>query len=551
MRFDIETLTPRPSLWFSEHIEYRGIGRAELECPKGTFEGPTVTAIDRFGRSTVTMNVETVETEASLVVGPVQLLLRDQPTRGSPWSLGGEENPCTRLEASCPEGKFIGAGRIIRTGIKWQLEGGVEEITFVPLRSQFNVASAGVSKYWALPLSNFLSEFFDRSPRLNRHPLRMYPTPEIPRELTENDRFFAETKANEKNRLIIFEFKGALGFIEAMPDYEERKSRLQEGQGKCLITAVMVGEAPSDLLDWNDLERWFPFKLLDILSFATGSEVGAPWIEFRDDRGGLVRRFHASMGGLSYARGHRVIREDIHRGTGLLLTHSLSSPEFGKSYLHIAIKHTVRGGTHEGAYLEDRFNHVARALDSIAKDLRLDHVELLEALRPSLAEAVKQALRAATEKIRAAAQSAASADSHDEEKVLERIARRIESNITSAWDFGQAVTRLLDHFGFSDAQIAEKYYGHTPRLSRTTWAKTLSQCRATVMHGSFFDFQKDGLGVQDVVAILNHLHDVLARMILQTLRYDGSYQPTVMKSTTDTPTNWVKSETSAKNLGYE
>jgi len=553
MRISLDDVTPVPNLWFSESVEYKGNGRAEFECPIGSLQGPTTIAFDRSGRPTVTMKVETVQAEKEFEVGPIQLLYQDQPRTGSGhgWSIGGEHNTCKRIEVTGEQGTFKADGKILTMGHKMQLPAEIEQVSFLPIRAQYEVTAPRLPKYWVLPLSNFLSEFCRRHPALDRHPLRIYPTPEIRQSVSENNRFLAEIKANEKNRLIIFEFNDTPGFIEALPDYEDRKSRLEEGKEKSLINALMVGELHSDSLTWLDLEQWFPFKLLDILSFVTGTHVGASWIEFRDEFGGLVRRFHASMGARSYTRGHRVIREDIHHGIGSLLTRSLSSPEFGKSYLHVALKHLVRGGSHEGVFLEDRYNHLARALEGLAKHFKLDTINLLDWLTAPQAKIVREALRCASKTIMAAAKEAASGGREEEAGVLGRIATRVKSGPTSAWDFGQGVTRLLGHFGFPDAQIVERYYAQTPRLGGRAWAKTLSQCRATVMHGGSFDFNKVGLGLHDVFAITSHLHDALTRIILKSLGYEGSYQPTVAKWVTDAKIDWVKISTPAIDLGYE
>lgn len=58
--------------------------------------------------------------------------------------------------------------------------------------------------YWVIPLTNFLSKFVTCHPSLNRHPLRIYPTPIVPDGLPEEDASIAAHNANLKNRLITF-----------------------------------------------------------------------------------------------------------------------------------------------------------------------------------------------------------------------------------------------------------------------------------------------------------------------------------------------------------
>jgi hypothetical protein len=465
--------------------------------------------------------------------------------------MGGELNNCVRLDVACARGRFTSRGRILVTRHQMELPTAVKAITFVPVRSQYTSAPHGPSAYWVMPLVNFVSDFLQAHPDLSRHPLRIYPTPEIPAGLSRDDHLVASIEAGQKDRLIVFELHGKLGFIEPLPDYEERESRLESGAERCLVTALMVGHAPSDPADWEGLRSWFPFDLLNILSLATGSEVGTPWVEFRDEGGGLVRRFHGSMGRRGFTPGHRVIHELPHRGTGLLLTRSLASPEFGKPYLHVAIRHLVRGGAYEGSPLEDRFNHIARALDSLAARFKVDHADLLGELPAHAAKTVSDALGLARDTLAGCADEAAAEGRADAEKVLRRIAARLGSNVTSAWDFGQSVARLAALFKFPDAEIAESYYAATPRFGGKKWTEALSKNRAKVMHGRFFNFGDDPHELYDVLSILEHLHDLLTRVVLTVLGYEGCYQPAPKKWVGVGATReWVKPDTQAKELGY-
>jgi hypothetical protein len=50
--------------------------------------------------------------------------------------------------------------------------------------------------------------------------------------------------------------------------------------------------------------------------------------------------------------------------------------------------------------------------------------------------------------------------------------------------------------------------------------------------------------------VIQHLHDILARIILILLEYDGKYQPTVLDVATEQPVDWVKPNTLPGALGY-
>jgi hypothetical protein len=47
-----------------------------------------------------------------------------------------------------------------------------------------------------MPLTNFLSRLTSRHPALDRHPLRIYPTPIVPDGLEGEDAFIANHNAN-------------------------------------------------------------------------------------------------------------------------------------------------------------------------------------------------------------------------------------------------------------------------------------------------------------------------------------------------------------------
>ena len=61
----------------------------------------------------------------------------------------------------------------------------------------------------------------------------------------------------------------------------------------------------------------------------------------------------------------------------------------------------------------------------------------------------------------------------------------------------------------------------------------------------------EGEGWGDVSTVINHLHDVMARLLSQTLGYDGGYQPTIItRFSIPQEVDWVKTDTPASALGY-
>ncbi len=47
-----------------------------------------------------------------------------------------------------------------------------------------------------------------------------------------------------------------------------------------------------------------------------------------------------------------------------------------------------------------------------------------------------------------------------------------------------------------------------------------------------------------------HLHDILTRIVLKRLNYDGTYQPMVAKVLVDVQPDWVRADIPPARLGY-
>jgi len=298
MSFDPENILLIPNDWFSTDISYEGRGRAEFHDPPGTVEGAARIRIDESGTLSVELNIERVMSEQPLLMGLIQLFSGQKPVEvnGSIGIGGGEPpNTCTKLTVTTPQGEFSATEDLHYSYSVDIFDGNSGSVTFTTLRSQFDAAGKSQPHYWVMPLSNFLSRFITRHPLLDRHPLRIYPTPVVPNGLPKDDAFIATHNANLKNRLITFDFIGTPGFIEALPDYNQRVKNLTEGRDRYSVTALMVGEVSSQSIEQTDLEGWFPDDFLRVLSIVTGTPVGAPWIEFRDACGELVRRVHIKL----------------------------------------------------------------------------------------------------------------------------------------------------------------------------------------------------------------------------------------------------------------
>jgi hypothetical protein len=233
--------------WFSPIIEYQGPGRAEFCNPQIAIFGPVKILLKESGDLTIELEVKESNLN-SLTIFDVNRILSD--------------NKCSRLNVRTENGVFSAEGEI-RYGSSNEIVARHGErlwLEFSPLRSFFDAANAKAATYWVLPLLNFVSNFSSKPSDLDNHPLRI----------------------DSKRYLIKFEFNDALGFIEPLSDYNDRKNLLLEGNTQNTLTAVMVGEIGHNSIEYNELKNWFPFDFLGLLGLATGSEVSAQCIEFRD-----------------------------------------------------------------------------------------------------------------------------------------------------------------------------------------------------------------------------------------------------------------------------
>jgi hypothetical protein len=419
------------------------------------------------------------------------------------------------------------------------------QLFFSPIISQYDIPNSNPPKYWVLPLINFVTEFRDRRKDLDNHPLRIFIKKEIPDGLTAKDHVIAESYANSKNNLIVFTFQDNLGFIEQLPDYIERYEKLNGGLERRLITALMVGPINNNSIDFDELKKWFPLEYLYLLGLATGIEVGFPWIEFRDDKGKLIRRLHKKSMLPSFNKGPSPL--EVSNGIGELLTVSIKNPDFGKSYLNVAINQCIKGGI--SGIIEDRLSHFCRGIEALCNEFGLNREDLKNKLNEQdrikidkiLIEASKQAQMLASEK--------KNQGELDTFNVISRIASRIKSAPTGTDSFfGDSLKKLLCKFSLNDADILEQYY-----LSKynTSWRKRISSYRGAVTHRGYFDIPTLHNNLAEAVIISQHLHDILLRIIFKILNYNGQYCPTVFKWESLVEIDWVKKDTPPERLGYK
>ena len=353
------------------------------------------------------------------------------------------------------------------------------------------------------------------------------------------------------NPISVFEIFGEPGFVEYVPGFKEIVAAQKDGDRSPRITAAMVGSTGGHGTAWNELMTWFPFDFLNLLSFASGTRVGAPWIEFADEQGHIVRRTHVQLGTTLWQGGQGFMHDVIHRGgLGLLLTCASNSAEFQKSYFRVAMNHLLLG-IRDSQPLEDKISHLSRALEGIASEFGFDQQYLLEAADDEVKSKVKELLRKTGGEIIGLAAEQEALGRITVAASIRKVAERTMSNPANIdRDFGLSVLSLLNHFGLHDSEVVDGFYAANPRPDGRKWHQVLSNYRGLTQHGDAFRFEQGEHSALEVHRLASHLSDIVARILLIQIGYKGEYQRATAKWTDAKTTDWVTPQTPPIELGY-
>lgn len=543
--YDNETLwklySPKPNPWFSSDIVYEGWGIATFENPPGTIEGKTRIAVDETGTLDVVMEFEKLNTEVTIHgTGEFRYLkfLQADLSAGNTVGIGSDNiNPCSSLKVQTETGSFVSDGKVFYShGL-----GLDSELRFLLSEGTYKENNAGNPKYWVLPLTNFISSFhLLYYPELAQHPLRLFITPIVPEMADEKQRQMALFAANRANTLIGFYFGESAGYIQPVLDYNEKEEKLKSGQAKRCITALMISEVSSKLD-----EVWFPNDYTNLISFARGITVSAAWVEFRDDDGKLVSRKHIPQFETDYKKEYAVIDEAIHGGLGHLISLASNSSEFGKSYFRVLIAHLIRLQPYS-RHIEDQMDLLCRSFDTLCEEFGFSVQNLAKSLPDDVQARIDEILANARREFQELSRSASS----DIKPVLQQIGSRVSNAKNTDRAFGLAVMDLLKKYELPDITIMDKYYALHPDVQGRSWVQTLTKYRGAAIHTGYFSHEN--YDIQDVLVLEDHLHDILVRIALKILNYQGTYQPRVIRYLVDGKNvQWVDENTPATKLGYK
>lgn len=498
--------------WFQPAIHYEGRGRAEFVSNPGAIEGPVSISFredgvaERFEMSvdTLTEGGRSQDTSGDAVFTFVNTL----PIPGVPgaYGFGGSSNECVSVEI---EGK------------EWSISAESPHVTASEERATFRATRAvarraGVTDpvYWVVPLLNFVSHFVLAGTELHGHPLRVRETPPYEPAGDDADRFRL-MMYRESNGVIPFQCEGDLGFIEPLSDYADRRDRVLAGE--TLVTAIMVGRLPL-AFSADDRTDWFPSDLLTLLGLAGGREIGVPFVELRGAAGELVSRMHLRAGTPAVHQRRPIVDEAFDRSTGALLAAFLTSTYRDELWLRVALRHLQRALSGEMT-LEDRLGHLFRVVEGIAGGLELNRSRPLE-LSAETRECVVAALDACVEQLASIADGA----SPDDKARLQSIRSRIRGVQSNSPSFQTQLLELVEYARIPDASwLREFSFRAKLKGEPTSWSAVASNLRNRIFHRGFVNFEQ--FDVENIVPFIDHLADVLCRVVFRLIGFESSYKP--------------------------
>jgi hypothetical protein len=262
-----------------------------------------------------------------------------------------------------------------------------------------------------------------------------------------------------------------------------------------------------------------------------------------------------------------MLDEIIHEGTGKLISQAIvymDSKDFNASRLRVTLKHIIRGQM-RGLTVEDHMSHLIRALDGLCNEYKLTTGTKL---RTILGRRRNKAVYAAIQNVAKdlgiivatiEAEKVNAESSNDDVRVvtldeqlraLQGIKGRVIDSTNIRVGFDKSLIALLDRFQLPDAKILDPFIVAENHKDIKNWAQLIARYRGIVMHNGYIDFDGTKHDIHKISSINNHLHDLLVRIVLKSIGYTGTYQPTVIRWTTEKTVDWVQPNTTVKELGF-
>ncbi len=523
------------SSWFDPNPVYVGIGVVELANPVAVLEGDAIGSVDDRGLLHLTVAIEKMNGAAVDFSTLNDLIMREGrvPEGDGSRSVRYPANPCSDVRVRCSSGLLSlveppPSYTVVTEGLDLRIS-----LKFVLRTADFSAEDSRPPAFWVQPITNLVTRYAPRDGDTKSHPL-----------------LFADA---EHGSYTLFERSGELGFIAPLPDHRDREQDLEEGRLRRAITAVAVGTL-DDALRQSGEVAWIRLRFaLELLDLCSLSPVGVPWTEIRTADGGLLRRLHHGAQISPYLPGSPPIDEFWARGTGSLISAALADEVVRRPFFRSSLAKIVRSGEQD-AIIEHRLLDVFIALDTLCdayetkRQPRLSKL-LSKPLYKQVHDIVDQAVRGLGE-LEPSATDQGVAD------ILHGVKNRVGAvPFRTELGFAQALLRLMNRFGLADRQVIESQFptdigqGKQSTSPIEAWTSLISRYRSIVVHNGAFEHialeRPDHPG-----KVLTHLRDLLIRLVLTSVGYEGGYFPEMFVGEPPRDAHWVTADTSLEDLGY-
>jgi hypothetical protein len=109
---------------------------------------------------------------------------------------------------------------------------------------------------------------------------------------------------------------------------------------------------------------------------------------------------------------------------------------------------------------------------------------------------------------------------------------------------------LLASLGLYDEAAADEHFPTLVPKGPQSWSDAASMYRNAVVHDGYLDSFGEAYREEDAEDFALHMHDLLIRVLLKLVGYEGNYQPATTMARDTRKLDWVEANTAPHSLGY-
>lgn len=244
------------------------------------------------------------------------------------------------------------------------------------------------------------------------------------------------------------------------------------------------------------------------------------------------------------------IDELVDGGIGKFLTEASRSDLFDTPTLRVTAHHLLRGGD-SNLYVDDRINHLTRALDALFSLLGSSGVvNSLDTLEDAQKSKIRKIYKHAGLAMNRLSEESYANNQVNMGDICAAISRRIYNSVHAEVGFRVKLASLLTAEQFYDAEVGQAHFDAHPRDDGRDWFGVVNELRNQVTHDGYLNTDRMHTAVDDAFMIVRHLQDIVLRVLLRRLGYSGKYQPIPLKFSEELELDWVRGDTVPELLGY-